>query len=779
MWIPFCDGGRRVLCRAAMLLCAVTLLGGAPRATAAPEPVLSAEVGHGGAVRRNFYFPIRIKIGWVAKPGEPVSGEAQAARLEVRVPQDTLYSAAITRDVTIQPGQRTSVVVYARSQIDFDAFDVELRDGRGRLLVRSRFNSMATGGWWPIDGDQAIVLAVGKSSLPRSGWVFDHQNMSPVKVEEVLPKDLPRQWPGYDGVTLVVLGDFQSDHLDAFQIRALLEWVRQGGQLVVAAMNQMDTFNEVLGDQNWPLTFGEYNSNEFDVGLVNVLRGALKWGLDPDSKALNWGRQVMSVKPDSPMGWFNEFLPEVIKECEAFSGRYLYSRSIEMSSEAMEAGWSVRRAVEAFNPAARREWTGGEATGDIVAGPVGLGSLTILGIDPASLAGGNARELRGVGWWHCLEHIEPLRAALSYQPAQVNAYYGGYGSSLDSMLASSAVNDVLDELSIDFGVNHGLFGAIAVALLLLVLLIGPVDYVVLRWTRREPLTWITCPVLVLLACGAIYFAQESVSYGTARASRLTIVDAWSGATRGAATSFTAIASARGGGYSLDGLGDGIHMSPTCWNPPPWYYYGNEPPSTSILIDQTSTGSHVRSLSVPLANVRWLEDRGPIELPAITGVVRFDLSHDTVWVDVVAPPDVKCRVMAVQWNNGWYVAGSQGVALSDGRLTDQLFDRAADEEQAAKWRRSQATSQDYFSVSDFSKGWPHDLDFQIPGHRQIGRRLASMGTEDAAILISIDERSGVELTRDGSPLEAEWKERMHLRLLVPAHRAPLSGEGNRP
>lgn len=777
MWIPFRDGGRRVLCRAALLLWAVTLAAGAGRAAAEPEPVLSVQVGHAGAVRRDYYFPIRVKIDWVAKSGETVSGEAQAARLQVRVPQDTLYSTAIIRDVTIQPGKPTVAVVYARCQTDLNGIEVELRDMRGRLLARTNPNSMGMGGWIQIDGDQAIVLAVGKSSLPRSGWVFDHQNLSPVRVEELSPADLPREWPGYDGVSLVVLEDFQSEHLDALQIAALLEWVSQGGQLAVTVTNQLGAFNEVLGDQNWPLTFGEYNSVDFDPELVEVLRTALRRGLYGDAKASRRANETLSIDPEAALGWFAQYMPDVLREMAAFDGRYLYTREMTISSEALESGWTVRRAEEAYDRATQRDARTGAATGDIVAGPFGLGTVTVLGIDPASLAG-NARELRGVGWWHCLEHVEPLRAAIALAAAPVNAYYGGYGSSFESVLATSAANEVLDELSIDFGVSRGLFGAISVALLLLVLLIGPVDYFVLRRMRREPLTWITCPALVLLACVAIYFAQESVSYGTARAARLSIVEAWSGATRGTATSFTAIASARGGRYSLAGLGEGVHMSPTCWNPPRWYYYGDEP-TTSVLIDQTPGGSHVRSMSIPLDNVRWVQDRGPMELPPISGVVRYDLARDAVWVDVAAPPDVNCRVLAVQWNKGWYTAGPNGVSLIDGRLTGQMFERAADDEAAAKWRAAKSASQDYFSGAECSRGWPHDLEFQIPGHRQISRRLDTLGLEGAAILISIDKRSGVELTRDGARVETEWSEEVRVRLLAAAERAPKNGEGRQP
>ncbi|GEM_PF-3947882 len=762
----------------AVWLCVAVLLLGGREAGAEPEPVLSVAVGHGGAVRPNHYFPIRVEVSWVAQPGEPLAGDPLSARMEVRVPQDSVYTALITRDVTIQPGKISIVVVYARSLVDVSEIEVALRDSRGRLLVQGKASSSGIAGWWTIDDDQAIVMAVGKSSMPRSGWVFDHGNVSPVKVEEVNAVDLPREWPGYDGVSLVLLEDIQPERLDALQIRTLLEWVQQGGELAITVTNQLNTYQIVLGDLNWPISFGEYNSTEFDPSLAEVLQGSMALGLDPNVKSPTPGRERLSVKSDSAMGWYNQYLPTLEQEIAAFNGRFLYTRSIELAVEAIESGWTARRADERYNPLVTTKTEGARRSGNIAAGPYGLGSITLIGVDPASLAGGGARELRGVGWWHCLSHVGPIFAAVSSTPPQAGTYYGGYRSSADATLATAAVNDVLNTLSAPFGVSHGLFGAISVALLLLVLLIGPVDYFVLRWISREPLTWITCPILVLIACGAIYFAQESVSYGRARASRTSIVDAWSGATQGTATSFTAISSARGGRYALDGLGGSVWQSPTCWNPPYWYYYGAETSTTTAPIRQGPVGASVESIGVPLENVRWLQERGPIDLPEITGAVRFDRAHDRVEVDVNAPADWTGRVLAVEWNDGWYKGDI--VELSNGLIAGAMIPRDAGDREATKLRKSQGTANSWgYYQTDWVAGWVNDLVFQIPGHRQIGKRLATLGPESAAILVSFDHRSGVELTRDGSSVDTEWTETMQLRLIVPATPLAAESEGNEP
>lgn len=754
------------LCAALLAVLALTAPAGAE-----PQPVLSVSVGHGGAVRTHYFFPIHVEVSWVSPPGEPIIGDAQRAQVQVRVPQDMVYSQVITREITIQPGQKSAVVVYARTLEDFSELEATLRDDRGRVLARTRPSSAAIGGWWRIQDSDAIVIAVGKSTLPRSGWLFDHGSVSPVKVEELEAADLPREWPGYDGVTLVVLEDLQAHRLDAAQLATLLEWVQGGGRLAVTVTNQLETFRQVLGDMNCPVTFGSYEANPFDQTVGDVLRRAVARTMHPDEYG-----PTLTLDSGSPLAWYSQYLSTLINELASYGGRTFYGRQIALDESAQAKGWRIRDARLAFDPERAVPAESAPTSGHVAWGPLGLGEVTLLGVDPASLAGADANELRGVGWWHCLLHIAPLRSAVPVSLRESSGYYGDVQGSVNSAMSTTAVNEMLDTLSAPFGVSRGLFGAIAVALLLLVVLIGPVDFFLLRWIRREPLTWITCPLLVLLACGAIYLAQEAVSYGRARVCRATLIDAASGATRGVTTSLTAIFSNQGGRYALQGSEDGVYQTPASWNSPWGYYSGGNAGGTLVPIAQGSRGSLVESINVPLENVRWLMERGPASVPEMSALVHFDRARDRLFVDVSAPPGWEGRVAAVQWNEGWYVPSPASGTLLQGKLQRVEFKRDPGDEEAAKQRQrsSMAEPWGYYS-NDLLSGWVHDASYQLPGHREIAQQIAGLGPSVAAVLIDFDHRSELELTRNGATVDAEWSEVIHVRLLAPAQRAAANEE----
>lgn len=756
----------------------------AATALAAPEPFLVTEVGHAGAIRRGYYFPIRVTVQWTQSPGEVVSGEAGPAVIEVLVRQDLLHNVRLSRDVTIQPGRPTITTLYARSVVDVSEMEIELRDRGGRLLASAKPQSSGAAGWWTIESDQAIVLAAGRSSMPRSGWAFGNPLASPIKTVEVAPADLPREWPGYDAVTLVVLGDLEPERLDASQLSALLDWVARGGHLAILAASQLDALVTIFGDER-PLVLGEYTDSEFSPSVGAALRSAVALAMElreqpaPPSGRLAL-RPGVNLTTTRPMEWYAPRLEALNRSLEDLRGRFLYRRSIELSPSAREAGWAVRWAHEAFDPAQVDHAWGGSLSGDIARGPWGLGTITVLGIDPASLAGGASGEARGVGWWHCLLHVPEIHAALVPRRVAESQYWYSRADSLETILASRAINSILDDLSAGYSTSQGLFAAIAVALLLLVLLIGPVDYFVLRRLRREPLTWITTPALIAMACAAIYLSQDAVSYGTARVKRLSVIDAWSGATRGEATSFTAIASNRGGRYALDGLGRDVFASPACWRPPTWYYWDTRPSAYTVPVVHTPSGARVRSIHIPLESARWMEERGPMLIPAFTGAVRFDEARDVVALDLEAPPQAAGSVLGVWWNEKWYAPPRGEVDAAGGPLRGHVLPRAAQDAEDLEKRRQPATIDPYAWYSpNVDSGWRHDALFQIPGHRHVEARLITRSPGVAAVLIELDCPAALKLLRDGSPVAPEWEEKQVIRLIVPAAPAEAGSEGSRP
>ncbi len=784
------DGRRRGACRrppgalrarprryAHLAICLAAVLAAALRAAAAPEPYLLVEVGHGGAVRPGYYFPIRVEVQWSASPGEALAGEARPARLEVSLAQDQFHLVRLSRDVTIQPGRPARAVFYARAPSDVARIEIELREARGRRLARLEAQSTGVAGWWSIESRQAIVLAAGRSSLPRSGWVFIQSSASPIRVSEWPVADLPREWPGYDAVTLVLLGDLGAERLDAEQVRSLLDWVRRGGHLAISVTDQVETIRQVFAGADLPVEIGEYTGGPFDAGVSATLRAALAQAFDApprpkvDGAALSSGTLTLV----EPMEWYDPNIEPLGKALQDVEGRYLYRRTLHIDSERAESFWRSRWSHERFDPHAAEGGWSSAAEGDIVCGRYGLGTITLLGLDPATLAGAAGGDARGLAWWHSLAHVPALHTAVAPHYVVKPEYWYGRPEDIEAHLASEAVNSILDDLSAEFETGRGLFAAIAVALLLLVALVGPVDYFVLRRLGREPLTWITTPALIALACAAIYAAQNAVSYGAARARRLSLIDAWSGADRGFAASFTAIASNRGGRYAIGGLPDGSFAAPACWTHPFWYY-GDQRPAATVAIHHSSAGALIRSLPVPTQNVRWVEDRGPVAVAAISGDLRKQGGADEVAINLQAPPGTRGIVIGAWWNGRWY-APPVREAEDLSSIIDRTLPRASGDEEVIEFRRRPELSGSPYSYGDqFPRWWSHDFAFQIPGHRHVESRLDAIGPDVGVVLLELERPPDVQLRRDELPVEAQWTQRTLLRLIVPAGPAASAGGG---
>lgn len=763
------EGGRGWR-RLALLLAALLITGAGPGGAAgAPEPFLVVDVGHNAAVRQGHYFPIRVQVQWSAAPGESAGSEARPARLEVSLAQDQLHLVRLSRDVTIQPGRVTTAVFYARAPAEVAEIEVELREAAGRRLARHKAQNSGIPGWWSIDSTRSIMLAVGRSSLPRSGWAFMNSTASPIRVAEWEVADLPREWPGYDAVSLVLLGDLGSDRLDAEQVRTLLDWVRRGGDLVVSVTSQVDTLGQVFSANGLPVDIGEYADVPFDPIVSETLRAAYAQATEApprpkvDGAALRSGTTLTLIEP---MEWYQGEFKPLKASLQDVQGRYLYRRTLHLDAERAESLWRARWSHEAFDPRAADAGWSSTAEGDIVCGRFGLGTITLLGVDPATLAGAAGGEARGLAWWHCLAHLPAVHATVAPHYVVKPDYWYGATQDFETHLASQAVNSILDDLSVEFGSARGLFAAIAVALLLLVALIGPVDYFILRRLGREPLTWVTTPVLIALACAAIYAAQDAVSYGSARAERLTLVDAWSGADRGFAASFTAIASNRGGRYSLDGLPDAAFAAPVCWTHAYWYF-GEPRPATTVAIHQSSAGARIRSLPIPLENVRWIEDRGPTSVPAIAGQLSARDDPDEVSIDLQAPPGTRGCILGAWWNGRWY-ASSNGEAEDLASIVGRTLPRSPGDEEVMEFRRRPELSAalSYYG-NESQRWWMHDFAFQIPGHRHVEERLEEIGPGVGVVLLELDQPPAVQLRRDGAPVAAQWRQRTLLRLIVPA------------
>lgn len=251
---------------------------------------------------------------------------------------------------------------------------------------------------------------------------------------------LPDTAYGYEAAGAVLWGDIPPASLRPAQIEALQNWVLSGGSLVV--------WGGAAGDQ---------------------LQGS-------------W---LMSLLPVRLLGL------ATLTEEEAFTRNYFFP--IDLG-----AGWVIT-AAQAL-PGADRGAQVLLQESDfalVVQAPYGLGTVTFLAFDPTSpqFAGWPGAGLF-LDYLLTAARMERREFASGFRPLE----YGGYTPSLP---AARGVH-LQELLQRDPLLKPPSFRFISLFLLAYVLIVGPVNYVMLRYKKKLELTWITIPIIVLVFLAAEY-----------------------------------------------------------------------------------------------------------------------------------------------------------------------------------------------------------------------------------------------------------------------------------
>ncbi len=284
---------------------------------AAPAVQLSAGVGFGGWVVPGTITPLRVEVS----ARQPLEGV-----LTVEVPGATRASPAVTQTYPLR------LASGMRQQL---AFDVVVQDARRpvRLRLRSGGRDLAAldvpvGAAQVADG---IVLALTHDPAGLQFLRAYPRKLRPAYVPEQV---LPTRWQTYDGVALLVIRDLDPRALVPAQQRAVVDWVVQGGRLLVVARD-----GATIADAPWlvallPATIEPLSSAPAAVPVSAVRlrprpRASVVAGQPPLAVRWRYGRGIVEV-------WaFDAFAPAV----RAWPGRLqFWQRLIDVPAAPPIAG---------------------------------------------------------------------------------------------------------------------------------------------------------------------------------------------------------------------------------------------------------------------------------------------------------------------------------------------------------------------------------------------------------------------------------------------------------
>ncbi|WP_152052770.1 hypothetical protein [Tautonia marina] len=406
------------------------------------------------------WTPVRVDL-----QGGP---ERFAGELRVIVPDDGGVPTIVRRRVDVPARSLASFSTYVRPGDTATTFRVEVFDESGRLRALETEDNVS----W-LDPEQIVLAVIGNPGgvdlLPS---MSEFRSTDPLQDARLVvsrlrvPEGIPDRWYGYDAVEALIL-DLNDpgtlENLQDFRSQPLLQWVRNGGHLVLAG-----------GFAQWQLV------SDPDSVLADVLP-ALPAERTETGDLGTIESFVGSISPITTPGNLVS-----VTSFEPVPGRGARVLLVDRS-------------------------VGGPV---IVRGPYGLGRVTVIGLSVDERPFADWRD-RNAFWSRVLDLGG--REATTSDTSTSSAFYTGEVRDLSSYLHRS-----LEQFQ---GVRLVPFGWVAGFVFLYILLIGPGDYFFLkRVLKRMELTWITFPAIVVVVSLIAYATAYAVKGTDLRINRVDVVD---------------------------------------------------------------------------------------------------------------------------------------------------------------------------------------------------------------------------------------------------------------
>lgn len=511
---------------------------------------LGVEVGWSGMYRAGHWTPVFITAS------DDQARPARNATLEILLPHDDLARMRIYQSVTLGP-EPTTFVLFMPLPATLGETVAVLRDAEmGRKLIERSFAPGANpgpgvgGGWYSGAGRDDVFIGTSgrRAALGRLEGPFQWDEAKE-----------PEASPGAGQVSPVI----RLGHLSVRQLPAI---ARGYDGLSLLVLNSPDL-------PNMPL--------ETQQAIAEWVRGG--------GRLLMWMGEGL-VPPDSPIARLlpctfdseTQAIPLSLGEAKAFG---LVARVERFTGLKLEGRPGAGKVSMLGGKAALWHWR------------QGLGDVGVISFDASQLVFDGSSQAKV--FWRPL-----LRELLRPDPPPEDSeppYYGRYGDR-DGIQRSLAMDVVVNRLGNVPGVGRFDFSYIAIVLIAMMLIVGPVDWLVLKKLGRQPWTWATTAgCIVLVTVGGLYLGHAFRS-GELYYRSLRVVDQLEGEVI-SAVDVTGIYSPRTQDYRL-GCARESWWQPANIDLP--YYGGGQHVPGDIDMVQDSRGTRPLPMVVNVWNLRFMQ-----------------------------------------------------------------------------------------------------------------------------------------------------------------------------
>ncbi len=483
---------------------------GAYRACAA---YLALALLAGPAVAQNAPSIERVRVGLPAGRGGQTEGRSRAGawtpvavtlkagakgatlgeyRVRVETADAEELNCSYTAEVpAMAGGAERTIHAYAVPGPDNAPFNVRLETADGRLVARQGNILRDQGNMLTEHDILFLTLGAGLAQMKRAAEKADQ----PEKGDAGQPQEqgrrqfafiedvsaMPDHWFGYAAVDAAVLATSNRDFVlqltqEPAKCRALREWVLRGGQVVVSVgKNRQEASRLLAGDDKTPAVLPlvpmQFTGTEVLRTLPNL---STQWSSQAAHKAALQDLDITTIVPG----------PGVV-------------------SMVRDGGKPV-----------------------ILQGACGLGRVIVVAfdLDAPKFATWEGQE----AFWQRLQkeiapHIQPRKGAAPGGGKGPRPVPGDFDPEGDRRTELKA--QLRKELETFEAVTPISFAVVAFFILFYIVLVGPLDYFVLKKVfKKLELTWITFPLTVIVVSVVAYFAAYSIKGDDLRVNKVDVID---------------------------------------------------------------------------------------------------------------------------------------------------------------------------------------------------------------------------------------------------------------
>ncbi len=567
-----------------ILMVAVAL---ATVASASDDEIFNVDLfcGWGGYYRPMEWMPAEVGVSSVLT--EPFDGSVTVA-----AQQDGLNTMSVRYDdFVLTPDMPRNLPLVTKLAFAADKCTVTIRDKRGRKQWEREWNLWDYSSPNPMltsitEKDMLIGLVgrgeFGLRQLPKGSVCQSAPGPGRVLIGRKLPQKIPWDWTGFVSLDLLILDNPDWTQFMEQQLKAIVEWVSNGGRLLI-----------VLG--SGPLAAGNPIGQFLPFELQEVRQTTL-----PTQTLEKWG--LVSRQSESVAAW-----PLVPKP-----GARVYDIQTHGADECLfataYAGFG-RVSVLSFAPSTMSDVQTARAR------QFWIGRIReVLGDNPDTIQSSRNRGPRSTRMTRTIEPSSDPEGALGGS-ARNRRYRFDVGQAQE---ANNFVMEFLYE-----GIKPLSIWWVILLLTMLAVLLGPVDYKLLKRKGRLPLTWVTCTFWIALFTVGAYYGVQALRGGDMELKVVSVLDGIEDADHGWSTDYCGLFAPYSDDYRLSGLQQKQWWSGISPTQHSIQQYNREAAGRKIYCLQHDGGNVPYSLPINIWTIQCLLNESRVEKLPFTAEVRHE------------------------------------------------------------------------------------------------------------------------------------------------------------